>query len=128
MQTSSCSITDRVELIQLLYDFHVNAVKRYNDSELMDCMKSYFVGMFIDLFVEYVENYSYRREAVDTLYGRALGSAFLKKFLDEVDGQGIRAKNRRYEYRLLRLGNAAKLRRYCAVRTGNVAKIIRYFR
>lgn len=123
-----CSITDRVELIRILYDFHVNAVRRYNDSELTDCMKSYFVGMFMDLFVEYVENYSYGREAVDTLYGRVLGSAFLKKFLDEVDGQGIRAKNRRYEYRLLRLGNAAKLRRYCAVRTGNVAKIIRYFK
>lgn len=123
-----CSITDRVKLIRVLYDFHVNAVKRYNDSELMECMKIYFLGILTDLFVEYVEKYSYERKAVDALYESALGSEFLKNFLDEVDVRGIRSKTRRYEYRLLRLGNAAKLRRYCAVRTGNLAKIRRYFR
>ena len=122
------SIKDRVDLIRILYDFHVSAVKRYNDSELMECMKMYFLTMLTDLFGEYVKERWYRRDVVDTLYERVLGNEFLKNFLNEVDEQGIRSKIKRYEYRLLRQGNAAKIRRYFAIRTGNAAKIRRYFR
>jgi len=121
------SIKDRVEFIRILYDFHVSAVKRYHDSELMECVKMYFLKMLIDLFGEYVKERDYRRDMVDILYERVLGNEFLKKFFDEVDEQEIRSKRKRYEYRLLREGNAAKIRRYFAIRTGNVAKIRRYF-
>ena len=122
------SIKDRVELLGILYDHHVSAVKRYNDSELMACMKIYFLKSLMDLFGEYVEACCYRRDVVDTLYEGALGTDFLKKFLNELNEQEIHSKIRRHEYRLLRQGKASKIRRYCAVRTGNVAKIRRYFR
>lgn len=122
------SIKDRVELLGILYDHHVSAVKRYNDSELMACMKIYFLKSLMDLFGEYVEACCYRRDVVDTLYEGALGTDFLKKFLNELNEQEIHSKIRQHEYRLLRQGKASKIRRYCAVRTGNMAKIRRYFR
>lgn len=118
-----CSIEERVGAIRSLYDFHVSTVKRYNDSELMEDVKKYFLKMLTDLFGEYVREHGCRRDMVDTLYEKALGDEFLVRFLGEVNEQGIRSRRMRYEYRILREGNAAKLRRYFAIRTGNVAKI-----
>lgn len=118
-----CSIEERVGAIRSLYDFHVSTVKRYNDSELMEDVKKYFLKMLTDLFGEYVREHGYRRDVVDTLYEKALGDEFLVRFLGEVNEQGIRSRRMRCEYRLLREGNAAKLRRYFAIRTGNIAKI-----
>lgn len=121
------SIEDRVELIRILYDFHVSAVERYHDSELTERMKMYFLKLLTDLFGTYVKERSYRKDVVDTLYQKALGNGFLAEFLAGMDAQGIPSKRKRYEYRLLREGNVAKLRRYFAVRTGNPATIRRYF-
>lgn len=111
------SIKERMDLIQILYDYHVSAVKRYNDSELMDGMKMYFLKMLTDLFGEYVE--------MDAFSSTALEHEFLNRFLSEVDEQKIHSKIRRHEYRLLREGSATKIRRFYAIRTGNPAKIIR---
>lgn len=122
------SIKERMECLRILYEFHVSAVSRYNDSELMQAMKMYFIKMLTDLFGAYVEEHCYRKDELDKLYEGVLGSTFFKQFLDGVDEQQIHSGIRRYEYRLLRQKDAAKLRRYCAVRTGNVAKIYRYFR
>lgn len=121
------SIKDRMDFIQMLYDFHVSAVKRYNDSELMEGMKIYFLKTLMELFAEYVRERCYRKDVVDTLYAEALEHMFLKTFLDQVDEQQIHSKIRRHEYRLLREGKAAKIRRYCALRTGKAARIRRYF-
>lgn len=121
------SIEERLDFVRILYDFHVSAVKRYNDSELMESVKLYFLELLTELFGGYVKEHSYRKDVVDALYERILGNEFLTKFLDEVDGQGIPSRRKRYEYRLLREGKAAKLRRYFAVRTGNVAKLRSYF-
>lgn len=122
------NIEERVDRIRMLYDFSVSAVSRYNDSALTEGVKMYFLEMLSDLFGEYIKERCYRRDVVDTLYEKALGTGFLKRFLNEVDGQEIHSGLRRYEYRLLRQGDAARIRRYFAVRTGSVAKIQRYFR
>lgn len=122
-----CSGEERMDRIQLLYDAHVSAVKRYNDSALTKGMRMYFLRMLTDLFGAYVTEGGRSRGEVDALYESILGSAFLGRFLDEVDESGIASKSGRYEYRLLREKDAAKLRRYLAVRTGNVAVIWRYF-
>lgn len=122
-----CSGEERMDRIRLLYDAHVSAVKRYNDSALTKGMRMYFLRMLTDLFGAYVTEGGRSRGEVDALYESILGSAFLGRFLDEVDESGIASKSGRYEYRLLREKDAAKLRRYLAVRTGNVAVIWRYF-
>lgn len=122
------TVSDRMEMLRILYDFHCSAVERYNDSGLMEDMKSYFLKLLTKLFAVYVEEYWYRRDQVDAIYGRAIGHKFFARLLNEVDGQKIRPKIRRYEYRLLREGRPAKIRRYCALRTGSAARIRRYFR
>lgn len=122
-----CSGEERMDRIRLLYDAHVSAVKRYNDSALTKGMRMYFLRMLTDLFGAYVTEGGRSRGEVDALYESILGSAFLGRFLDEVDESGIASKSGRYAYRLLREKDAAKLRRYLAVRTGNVAVIWRYF-
>lgn len=122
-----CSGEERMDRIRFLYDAHVSAVKRYNDSALTKGMRMYFLRMLTDLFSAYVTEGGRSRGEVDALYESILGSAFLGRFLDEVDESGIASKSGRYAYQLLREKDAAKLRRYLAVRTGNVAVIWRYF-
>lgn len=125
--TAQYRIRDRMKLIEILYDFHINNAKRYHDSELTEAVKLYFLKLLIQLFSEYVEERCYKKSVVDTLYKQALESGFIKCFLNEVDERRIRSGRRRYEYRLLRQQDAAKLRRYCAVRTGSIAGMYRYF-
>ena len=80
-----CSGEERMDRIRFLYDAHVSAVKRYNDSALTKGMRMYFLRMLTDLFSAYVTEGGRSRGEVDALYESILGSAFLGRFLDEVD-------------------------------------------
>ncbi|MDE7274102.1 MAG: glycosyltransferase family 2 protein [Lachnospiraceae bacterium] len=110
------SMEERVEFVRALYEINLDMVKHYNDSELIGHMQVYYVKVLTELFYAYVKEYSYSKRALETIYEKALENAYLKRILEEVDERMIPSGIRKYEYRLLRRGNAAKLRKYFSIK------------
>lgn len=102
-----CGMEEGLELLRGVYGFQAEAVRRYHDAGLMRCMQVYYLGMLTDLFC---------RSAPEADYAKALGNIFLRKLLDDVDEHWIRSRIKRYEYRLLKKGDAAKTRRYFSLK------------
>ncbi|MDE6917233.1 MAG: glycosyltransferase [Lachnospiraceae bacterium] len=110
------SMEESIARIGAVYDFHTDVVGRYHDSALTACVRVYYLDMLMTLLGTYERAYSYSRAALETLYENALRDKFVKRLLCEVDERMIRSGMLKYEYRLLRQGSPAKLRKYFAIR------------
>lgn len=110
------SVEVRLDQVGILYDYSAKAVKRYNDEELLCCVKEYFFGMFIRILCVYAQGCGRRRQEADTVYESALNNKSFTGFLNNVDASKIHSKVKRYEYHLLRKGNVAQIRRYFCIK------------
>ncbi len=110
------SMQECLEMLQGLYDFQSGVVGRYHDEGLVHCMQVYYFGLLSDFFRGYAGRASHSKGTLETEYAKALESRLLRNLLDELDEHRIRSKTKRYEYRLLREGNTAKMRRYFGLR------------
>ncbi len=109
-------VEERLDMLRGLYDLHAGAVGRCNDSALMHGMQVHYLQVLTDLFCGYAAAYGDSKSALETIYAKALEDRFLKSLLGEVDEHWIRSKMTRYEYRLLRKGDAAKMRKHFCIR------------
>lgn len=112
------SIGERLERLGDRYDFQAGVVDRYHDDGLTRCMQVYYLGVLADLFCGYAVRCGRDRVALETIYAEALENKFVKRLLDGLDEQWIHSGIKRHEYRLLRKGNTARMRRYFRVRAG----------
>ena len=110
------SMEECLDIISVLYDYRAAAVGHYNDRELMDCMRAYFFGELTSLLCTYAREYHYNKKALENIYGNALKHKFVKSFLAELDEHMLHAVTKRYEYRLLSKGDAARIRKYFSMR------------
>lgn len=116
MSAKDGSMEEYLDRIRIMHTYSLQTVRRYNDRKLMRCVQLYFFRLQISLLCEYVREYSYRKKVFEEIFEKALGHRYMKELLDEVDERWFCSKIQRYEYRLLREGNAAKVRKYVFVK------------
>lgn len=111
-----CSLEVRLDQAGNLYDYSVKAVKRYNDKELLCCVKEHFFRILMRILCAYARDCSYRNQALESIYESAVRNRFLTELLNEIDVGELRSRVIRYEYHLLKKGNAAQIRRYLYIK------------
>ncbi len=120
------SMGERLGFLGIRYDFHMDAVRRCNDSALTGCVPVYYFSEITNLFAAYAREYHYNKKALADIYKRALAADAVRRILSEVDERRIHSGIRKYEYRLFRDADVEKLRRYFSLKVGlNVRKMVR---
>lgn len=101
-----------LEAAPVLYDFHVGAVQRCHDSELMYDMQVYCFKVLTNYLTGYAKACRQDKESIEHFYKKVLENETVNRILKDVDEHRIRSGILRHEYKLLKDKNAVKLRKY----------------
>lgn len=103
-----------VDFIRIVYTYHVETVKRYQDKILTNGMQEYYIQVLTVLFCAYVREYNYNEKTMEYLFANALGTETVRRILDAAAACSFSSALRRREYRLLCEGDTTKIRKYFA--------------
>lgn len=110
------SMEECLDRLCILHDYSLQIVQRYRDEELTHCVQVYFFKLQVSVLCECVREYGFRKRDFEEMFVKALEHKYTKQLLNEVDEHWFRSRIRRYEYSLLRKGDAAKVRKYVSVK------------
>lgn len=103
-----------VDFIRIVYTYHVETVKRYQDKILTNGMQEYYIQVLTVLFYAYVREYNYNEKTMEYLFANALETETVRRILDAAAACSFSSALRRREYRLLCEGDTTKIRKYFA--------------
>lgn len=103
-----------VDFIRIVYTYHVETVKHYHDKTLTNGMHEYYINVLTVLFYAYVREYNYNDKTMEYLFANALETETVRRMLDAAATCSFSSALRQHEYRLIRGGNTAKIRKYFA--------------
>lgn len=101
----------RLDALEVCCRASREAVERCGDPELAGRMQVHHLDMLIGLFREFGRECRHDKGALEAIYQKALGNSNVRRILADADGQAMHSVRRAHAYRLLKSGNAGKIRR-----------------